>query len=254
MRWSLAKSATLGVVLPVLFILWLVFSTIATAFGAGIPAGSGDLGGWFYPLGSNAMPSFGSSSSDNGTQVYGSFWLNLDANTTSLSYANWSFYTNPSDTSYWTATCYLHGLRDSYTACPQSKNWSQSYSGANGVNLYANTNLNCYELSENGKQVLGLNGSFNILPSVLQSSNFNYSDTTDNSYSWPNGYDHDPVITQVPNWNAQFSMYGQFIAPTIEEARAMGLMFAQSVPEPSAIILLAVGAITIVGWRLRRPK
>jgi hypothetical protein len=281
------------------FVCLLVVLSVGSAFGAGIPMGdSQNLGGSFYPSGFNGMPSFGSSSSDNGTQVYGSFWLNLDANTTSLSYANWNFYTNSSDTSLWTATCYLHGLRNSYTACPQNKSWSGSSTDENGVSLSANTNLNCYDMyadqinnlltqiadlqskltnakpedisaiqlqlqlaqlqlsliQAQDKQVLGVSGNFNISPSILQGSNFNYSDTTDNSYSWPNGYDHDPVITLVPSWNAEFDLHGQFVAPTLAEAQAMGAPFAQSVPEPSTFVLIAIAIVGISLAAYRRRK
>ena len=246
------RSVWLVMVLVVL-VTFFLNGMESPALGAGIPStpeSDENMGGSFYPSGFNSMPSFGSSSSDNGTQVYGSFWLSLDANASSLDYTNWSFYTNSDDTSYWTATCYLHGFRDSYTVWPQNKNWSQSYSGESGVSLSASTNLNCYD-----NQVLNLYGNFNISPSDLQSSSFNYEDTTDNLYSWPNGYDNEPVITQVPSWNAQFNMYGQFIAPTIEEARAMGAMFVQSVPEPSTFVLLVIGGfvgIAITAYRRKR--
>jgi hypothetical protein len=52
-------------------------------------------------------------------------------------------------------------------------------------------------------------------------------------------------------------MSGQFIAPTIEEARAMGAMFVQQqpVPEPSTFVLLVIGGfvgIAITAYRRKR--
>jgi len=268
---------------------------IGSFFCANIVAKGESLNGSFHPF-DDESPSFGSSSSENDDHAYGSFWLNLDANTASLSSANWSFYANSQDTSYWTATCYLYGLRNSYTESPQDKSWSQSYSGDNGINILGCTNLNCYDthgdqinnllgqiadlkkkltnanpedapsirlllqlvqkqlslVEDNNKKVLAINGSFNILPSILEGSSFNYTDTIDDLYSWPNGYDHDPVITKKPSWKAQFNVYGRFITPTIEEARAMGLKFSQTVPEPSTFIMVLVaGFATIcsIGWQ-----
>ena len=276
------------------------FNAASASAAGGSELSGSNLGGSFYPSGFNGMPSFGSSYSENGMMTNGSFWLNLDASTTSLSSANWSFYTSSNDTSRWTATCYLHGLRNSSTALPQNNNWSQSYANEGGISLSANTNLNGYSLnggqidgvlaqiaslqsylnanptSENAqtislqiellqiqvgqlqasnKQVLGISGNFNVSPSVSTGSNFSYRDTTDNWYSWLNGYEQDPVITQIPSWTAEYYMYGQFVAPTMDEARAMGAQFAQpqSVPEPGTFVLLAIG-IVCAGFGIWRKK
>ena len=101
---------------------------VSTASAAGIPIGGQDgpsLGGSF-DQGSGNYPSLGSNSNTDGSTASGSFWLNLNPNTTSLAYANWSFYTNSQDTSMWTAQCDLHGFLNSSESWPQSQNWSQS--------------------------------------------------------------------------------------------------------------------------------
>jgi hypothetical protein len=265
---------------------------VAPSFGAG---GSDDtnLGGWFN---NNTFPRISSSADFNGTTAYANLWMDFDASTTTLSSATWNFYTSPSDTSFWTATCAMHGLRSGSTPFGQ-KSWNQSYADGK-VSLNAWTNVNCYdmyagqisdlqsqiaalqkqwestpgntvddlllqiqalqlqlnvgELQANDKQILHLGAGFSIAPSKDESFNLNYNNTIDNVYSWPNGYDHDPVVTQVPSWTAQLYMYGQFDAPTIGEARAMGAQF-QQVPEPTSICMLLGFAIFggVIFWRKR---
>jgi hypothetical protein len=100
--------------------------------------------------------------------------------------------------------------------------------------------------------VMSLHGNFSIQPSELLSSNFSYQEYLQNWYTYPNGYDQPPVIEQVHAWSGQYYLHGRFVAPTIEEAQAMGAPYAQDVPEPSTIVLMAIGLLTSLAAYLRR--
>ncbi|MCX6760458.1 MAG: PEP-CTERM sorting domain-containing protein [Candidatus Nealsonbacteria bacterium] len=271
-----------------------------TVSGAGGDWGGQSLGGQFYPSGDNVYPAYGSNNSADGTSSNGSFWINLNPNTSSLQYANWWFRAEQWDTSHWTATCSLHGLLNSSEKWPQNQNWSQSLN-KDGLAMSANLNFNCYEFpndetirnvqiqclqlqlqlltapenqrdelnaqilalqgqlasmqQQDRKQTLAINGYFDISPTILTGSNFQYRETTDDYYSYPNGWDNPPVITKIPSWSAEYILYGRFSAPTLAEAQAMGAPYVQGVPEPSTLVLLVslgIAGIALSIWRRRK--
>jgi hypothetical protein len=287
-----------GAVLSVLCAAFGLFG--GTTFGAGgLGGGNNNFGGSFFPFGSSVYPEFGSSSSSGDGSASGSFWMRLDPNVVSFEYANWSFHTYSWDTSRWTATCMLHGLRDSSESWPQNQSWSQSMD-AKGLSLYASLNMSCYEwpssqdianlqtqllqlqlqlltapedkkaeltaqisslqnylaylLDQPKRQTLSLDGCFSVAPAALDGSGFRYWETTDNYYSWPKGWDHDPVITLIPSWSAEYNAYGHFLAPTLAEAQAMGAPYAQHAPEPGTIVMIFSGAaaVGLMWWRRKR--
>jgi hypothetical protein len=273
----------------------VVLCVTATAFGAS----GNNLGGSFYPEGYDG-PRWSSYSYEvnvSGVQeAQGSFNIQLDANTASFETANWNFWTNGADTSYWNATCYLHGRRDMGEEYPQNQYWSQSIN-LEDLRMDANLTFQCYDqysndisnlqaqiaslqaylaanpggenvqevasqiqslqtmlgqLETKDKQVLEIYGSFDISPSDLLSSNFSYREEMQSWYTYPNGYDNPPVITQVPVWNGQYDLHGRFIASTIEEARGLGAQFAKDVPEPSTIVLMLGSLVAGFAAYLRR--
>jgi hypothetical protein len=268
-------------------------ANFASAAGGSIGNNTQLGGGW--KLDGVSMSSYAYT---NDAVVNGSFSLRMDADRFSFDYADWSFYTQSSDTSYWYATCNLHGKRNSYEEHPQNEYWSQSYS-ADVVHMSADMNFNCYNLydsnidsllaqlaslqglldtnpspettekvlsqiqsiqtmigllQQNNEDVLSVSGNFSLQPSKLDGSNFSFWNTTDYSYSYPNGYDQEPVITELPAWSAEYRLSGHFVAPTLGEAQAMGAQFVQTqdVPEPTSFVLMLCGAAVAVIRRRRR--
>ena len=246
----------------------VVLCVVGSAFGAGGPISEdrgNQLSGYFSL--STGMPQWNSYSYEADGSVRGSFNILLDPALYSFESASWSFYTNWYDTSYWTARCYVRGLREVSEDCPQSQNWHQSVS-EDGLDINAGLNFNCYEYPNYGgglgvasgpsssddakTQTMSVDGYFNINPSDLFGSDLMYMEGTEDHWVYPDGYENPPVITSTPTWTAQYTMYGRFIAPTIEEARAMGAEYAEPVPEPSTFVLMAIGLLTSLAAYLRR--
>lgn len=277
--------------------LFVAVCVVLCAFvGSTFGASGNSLGGSFYPEGYDGprWSSYSYEANVLGVQsAHGSFNIQLNAKTASFDDANWNFWTNSSDTSYWNASCYLHGHRDIGEEYPQNQHWSQTVSQED-LRIDANLNFHSYDqysndisnlqvqitslqayldtnpgnaqevalqiqslqtmlgqLQAKDKQVLEIYGSFGILPSDLISSNFSYREEMQDWYTYPNGYDQPPVITQIPVWYGQYDLHGRFVAPTLEEAQAMGAPFA-AVPEPSTFVLMAIGFITSIAVYLRR--
>jgi len=236
------------------------FGVVGSAFGAGGGGGGVDnvnsFNGNFAPNGYGG-PQWHSYAHENEAMDYvsGSFGLQLNAETSSFENANWNFWTNSADTSYWNATCYLHGHRDISEECPQNQHWSQSVN-LEDLQMDASLSLNCFEYSPKPDQdmvkALSLYGYFSISPSDLLSSYFSYREEMENQYTYPDGYDNPPVITQVPVWNGQYDLHGRFVASTIEEARGLGAQFAQDVPEPSCIVMMLSSMLAGIAVYLRR--
>lgn len=257
---SLRVTATVSAFVPFVFLAMLVLWTfVPAAFGAGggFPDPGNSLGG---SIRINNDLSYGSNLTGRDDYYNGNFSMSLNPNKVSFDRADWSFYTNSWDTSWWNASCYIHGLRNSSENWPQNESWSQSLDqGALHVNeqLY----FDCREYTPGGPggllgegalaagaasiQSLTLSGNFSIEPSRQVHSNFRYWEGTDNRYDWPNGWDQPPVITQIPSWTAEFTMSGQFVAPILAEAQAMGAPFAKEVPEPGTWAMLLSGAVGI---------
>jgi len=228
----------------------------SAAFGAGGSITGNQLSGYFTLDGASQYNSSCYESEDD--YVHGSFNLLLDGNSYSFEYANWSFYTNWYDTSSWTATCYMYGLREVLEEELGSQYWHQSVSQG-GVDISASLQSNCYEPTygdglgvcsepdEGGvdqDRFLGVNGSFNIKPADLQNSDFMYMEGY--TQRWVDG-----GYEKVPTWTAQYTMYGRFIAPTLAEAQAMGAPYA-AVPEPSSLAIMLGGVLISLATYLRR--
>ncbi len=272
----------------VLFVLLALIIGLVANFASAAGGGFGNDG--TFNLDSVLMQS---NSNTYGDQVSGSFSLSLDADKFLLDYTSWTFYTYSYDTSRWTASCNLHGKRNSQEE-DQSQYWSQSYT-ADVVDMSASINLDCYgendnkidyllvqvanlqdyltnnpdasnaqeihtqilllqiqvlTLQQNNKNMLNVSGNFGIEPSELEGSSFNWQNTTECLYSYPNGYEEPPVVTEIPTWRAEYRLYGQFLADTPEMADAMGLPFVQSVPEPTSFVLMLCGiAVAILRRR-----
>lgn len=225
--------------------------TPVLAAGGGFDFGAGNsLGGSFQLGNDTTSPYYASSVSYNSDLSSGSFWLRMDPNKFSFDNAYWSFYTNYYDSSHWTAIASFHGLRDSNETWPQNQSWFQEVNKG-GVELNASLSFSCQEyiyFDGTKQDDMNLGGTFNILPSRLTNSNFRYWEGDDTWYSYPNGYDSDPVITTMPAWYGRYQLDGYFVASTLQEAQAMGAPF---VPEPATICLLGLGASALLFKRRR---
>ena len=248
-----------------LVVLVVLCAFVGTTFGAGGYSDGNQLSGYFSP--STGTPQWNSYSYEADGSVRGSFNILLDPALYSFESASWSFYTNWYDTSYWTARCYVRGLREVSEDCPQSQNWHQSVS-EDGLDINAGLNFNCYEYPNYGgglgvasgssssddakTQTMSVDGYFNINHSDLSGSDLMYMEGTEDRWVYPDGYENPPVITSTSTWTAQYTMYGRFIADTSEAAQAMGAAFAEPVPEPSTFVLMVIGFITSIAVYLRR--
>lgn len=224
-------------------------SVLAAGGGFGAGLDNSALGGGFQLGNDSTSPYYSSSTNNNGESSSSSFWVRLDPNKFSFDNANWKFYTNYYDPSHWTAIASFHGLRDSNETWPQNQSWFQEVSKG-GVELNASLSFSCQEYNFDGTKQddMNLGGTFNILPSRLTNSNFRYWEGDDTWYSYPNGYENDPVITTMPAWYGRYQLDGYFVASTLQEAQAMGAPF---VPEPATICLLGLGVSALLFKRRR---
>lgn len=227
------------------FYAWAVFAVTVIVliglFGASEAFGAGGLfeGNWMNGNFGFQGVSWSSSSSANGDSVSGNFSLNLDAQKFSVESMNWNFYTNSYDPGWWAASCYLHGRRDSSEPWPQNQSWSQNVA-TEGVSINAYLSLYSSYNSWQEKPEVQLYGSINVSPSVLLSSNFSWYETQDAVYSYPNGWDNEPVITYYPAWQGVYQLSGR--------------MQLQDTPEPSTGLLAAFGIVGIAFFIRRRSK
>lgn len=83
------------------------------------------------------------------------------------------------------------------------------------------------------------NSYFSLEPGKIENTSLRI-----NEYSW-NYYDYDlrSEVTRRTMY-INFQAYGHFIAPTIEEARAIGMNFAV-IPEPATILIVGLGGLLV---------
>lgn len=222
-----------------MFVFVVMFSFVPSANAAGLGGGS-SLGGSFN-LG-NDGPNWNSSTyvNNNGSES-GSFGMTLDPNKYSMEYANWNFHVYSWDSSRWNASAYVHGYRNSNEAMPQHQNWSQSVQKgevALNADLYFGTQSNTWE-DGSVHDYMNIGGGLSLTGAHISSAHLTYTEGFDSWYSYPNGYDQPAVITEVPSWTLQYNMWGEFIAPTLAGAQAMGAPFVT--PEPCTLAFLVIG-------------
>ena len=116
-------------------------------------------------------------------------------------------------------------------------------------------------LTLNDPKVLSINGNMDVNPSSSTGSNFQYWESTETVYSYPNGYNGSPVVTSVPIWNAEYEFYGTLLGgsstnpsqPVNQYALPDGVTVVP-VPEPSTFALIGIGIFGIgaIVWRRNR--
>lgn len=230
--------------LPVFAFVCALFATMA--FGAG----GGELSSTNLN-GSVNLPDFqiywGSQNYFPGKEgaPTGSSWLSLQT-PYQINSVNWSFYTNSRDTSYWYAYFSVSGDKSNATILDSTS--SHSHIGMGGIDLTQSSSISHYSpKGDGGTEWSSVYGGITISPAHVDSADFYLAE-------------HDvPGLPGEPSrtiWNGSYSVSGQFIAPTLAEAQAMGAQFvrAPSVPEPSTLVLAVIGLIGIAIAAYRRRK
>lgn len=203
--------------------VWVFFALFALscpAFGAagGSVLGNPNMGD------SISFPDLSTSWNWNnyGESGSGSFWVGLYGHT--VEYAHWNFYVFPDDTSQFSMHLNLSGwLSDNGPGFEQERHQNSYVShGGMEVSKYLYLENNTGEESH-----VYVSGGFSLSPAELTCANFSYNEFDYSEFDVP----------EDTFWMANYQFQGHFIAPTLEEAQAMGAQFA-SVPEPSCIAMM----------------
>lgn len=234
-----------ALLVPVLCALLLLGAMASTTFGAAL---GGDFGlGGDYRYNSSAV--------NYGTLGSAGFDLMLDPQQVSFRNAQWQFNVNTYDPAYWSATCALYGDRNSSEAWPQNQGWSQRITkGDVTVGAYLSFSVQAEWWTSTGQTFfdpqMNVHGYMDVQPASINYSNFDWYESMREEYTWPGGYENDPVIVQIPTWCGRLDINGQFVAPTMTEARAIGQSYLNAVPEPSSRLMMAIGIGMAIGTTL----
>lgn len=234
------KSFLMGVVFAVVAVILL----FAPAFGADGVNTSPILGeGFSFADGFSA--NWNIQNSNDSAIAY----FNVEFEYPMLNYANWNFNVREDDTSLWSARLYMSGpITYEELALASSMSKSTSIS-RNGVQLSQSLNTAYWYNNWENTNTMVLSGNFSLSPASIVKSYFSYNEYS--SYDW-NGEEW--IQGEEPDhWYATLNFDGKFLDTPLASGQVLGASFA-SVPEPSAIVLLATFCLALGGYCFRRYR